>query len=220
MTAEAIARESPSEGRTAILTAMKELRMYGYAKVFRTQDEKGHWRTVTQISGWSEWESEPKSGKPTSVEPASRDRPPKSSSSSTKKNKEETTTTNEGLDWTFLSQLTKHERIVVVGKFHFLDLQQQQDLLDELAGALREKVIKGQWPAWLHALIDRAKKGIFQPNHALAIRAERDRRIKEAAKAEQKKSEAAERAARLADPSARARSKEIAAAALAEMRRS
>jgi hypothetical protein len=132
----------------------------------------------------------------------------------------ETTTTNVGnLDWSFLPQFSHQEKVVVVEKLEGLGAEQQQDLLDELAGALRAKGIKGLWPAWLHTVIRRAHEGSFQPNHALTIRGERDRRISEVITAEQRKKEAAERAARLANPAAAARSKELADAAFAEARR-
>lgn len=176
MSAIDLARQSPNEGRTAVLTAMKELRKFGYAKVFRIQDEKGHWRTVTRVSGWPEYEPEPKSGKPTSVEPksrepASRDRTPKSSS--TKKSfQEETTTTSVTLDWSAigLKAFTDEDRIVVVGLFNGHNPQTQQALLDEIAGYIEDKVVKNSPMGLLGNLVDAAHNGKFVLNRGRRIR--------------------------------------------------
>lgn len=218
MTAEDISRESPNEGRTAILTAMKELRRYGYAVVFRTQDEKGHWRTVTRISGWPEWETEPRSGEPTSVEaapksdeptsvePASRDRAPKSSSSTKRvSQRERTTTTSTDLNWVALPQLSPDDRAEAARIVQKFEPSQQQALLDELAGALRKKTIKSEWPGWLYRIAQKASEGAFQPNHALAIQSERKLRADAEQRAEQQRAEAEARSARLSDPEAKAR---------------
>lgn len=76
-----------------------------------------------------------------------------------------------------------------------LTAAQQQDLLDELAGAIRKQVINGAWPGWLRAVVSNARKGLFQLNHGLAIKAERQRRTDRVAQEVARKSEARRRAA-------------------------
>lgn len=94
MTATDLARESPSEGRYAVLSAMKELRKFGYARVIRHQDERGRWNTITRVFHMPQPEcndctsdtevQSPNSGIPNPGEPASGNRIPKSSSNKKK----------------------------------------------------------------------------------------------------------------------------------------
>lgn len=64
---ESLARES-KEGRTAILTALKELESVGYLRRNKFQNEKGHWVTESLVFDKPQ---DPKYGNPTSVEPTS-----------------------------------------------------------------------------------------------------------------------------------------------------
>lgn len=68
---------------------------------------------------------------------------------------------------------------------------QQQDFLDELAGAIRKQVINGAWPGWLRGVVARG----LQLNHGLAIKTERQRRAEQVAQEEVRKSESRRRAA-------------------------
>lgn len=86
-----------------------------------------------------------------------------------------------------------------------LPAEHRQDVLDELAGALRAKVIKGQWPGWLHGVVQKAIKGGFKPNHALAVQAERKQRIEAQQRAVKQQAEAEERKRQNSDPAAQAR---------------
>ena len=62
---ESLARES-KEGRTAILTALKELEAAGYLQRKKSQNDKGHWVTESLVFDTPQ---NPTYGKPTSVEP-------------------------------------------------------------------------------------------------------------------------------------------------------
>lgn len=62
---ESLARES-KEGRTAILTALKELENVGYLQRKKSQNDKGHWITESLVFDKPQ---NPTYGKPTSVEP-------------------------------------------------------------------------------------------------------------------------------------------------------
>ena len=124
----------------------------------------------------------------------------------TNRTTKETTTTPDDLNWDALPQITTEQRVVVVGQMEELDQACQQAALDELAGALRMKAIKGQWPGWFHRVIQKAIEGNFQPNHALAIQSERKLRAEAEQLAKQQRAEAEARSARLSDPEAKARS--------------
>ena len=117
------------------------------------------------------------------------------------------------LDWMYLSQFSTTERVVVVDLLRGLDASQHQDVIDELAGALRSKAIKGQWPAWLRGLVQRARGGAFIPSHALGIQRDRQRVAREASEAEKRRIEAERRN----DPAARVRGLEAMAAAVAAL---
>lgn len=86
------------------------------------------------------------------------------------------TTTSGDLNWDSLPQLDAAQRVVVANEIQQLDTCHRQDVLDELAGALRAKAIKGQWPGWLHGVVRKAREGDFKPNHALTIQSERKQR--------------------------------------------
>lgn len=131
---------------------------------------------------------------------------------STKKSKT-TTTTDSPLDWGSLPQITTEQQVVVVSQMAGLAAERQQEVLDELAGALRVKAIKGQWPGWLHRVVQRAIDGSFKPNHALLIQAERKQRIESQQLAARRQAEAAEREARNSDPAVQAKRKAASEAA-------
>ena len=117
------------------------------------------------------------------------------------------------LDWRYLSQLDAAERVVVVDLLNGLDASQHQAVIDELAGALRAKAIRGQWPAWLRGLVQRARSGTFAPSHALGIQRDRQRIARESSEAEKRRVEAERRS----DPAVRAKGLEAMAAAVAAL---
>ena len=117
------------------------------------------------------------------------------------------------IDWAHLPQLSDPDRVVVVDMLNGLDASQRQDIVDELAGALRAKAIKTQWPGWLRGVVQRARTGAFVPNHALVIQRDRQRMVREAAEAERRRVEEVRRR----DPEARARGLAAMKAAIAEM---
>ena len=117
------------------------------------------------------------------------------------------------IDWIFLPHLSKQERVVVVGMLNGVAESQHQSIVDELAGALRAKAIKAQWPGWLRGVVRQARAGAFVPNHALAIQRDRQRLAREANEAEARRAEKNRRI----DPEARARGLAAMQAAIAEM---
>ena len=180
MTATDLARESPHEGRHAVLAAMKELRALGYAQVTRSQDARGRWHTVTRIfetpqPGCSNRIPAtevrlPNSGGPNPGEPASRNRIPKSSS--TKKNYQEgTTTTTSSLDWSAdgLFVFSEADRAEVISKIQGHPAATQQDLLDELAARIEDGLVASHW-GLLTKLSERAKAGTFRLSRGRRIR--------------------------------------------------
>lgn len=180
MTATDLARESPNEGRRAVLAAMKELRALGYAQVIRSQDGRGRWHTVTRIFGAPQPECAestpatevrlPNSGEPNPGKPASGKRIPKSSSTK-KKYQEETTTTQFALDWSAkgLHVFTEEDRAVVVRMIEDHKATTQQDLLDEVAARVEDKAVSSHW-GLLVDLAARAKAGSFRLSRGRRLR--------------------------------------------------
>lgn len=117
------------------------------------------------------------------------------------------------IDWTHLSQLSKQEQVVVADMLDGVAESHHQGIVDELAGALRAKAIKAQWPAWFRAVVRQARSGAFVPNHALAIQRDRQRMAREAEDAEKRRVKQGRRL----DPEARARGLAAMQAAIAEM---
>lgn len=117
------------------------------------------------------------------------------------------------IDWAHLSQLSDADRVVVVDMLNGLEASQRQDIVDELAGALRANAIKKQWPSWLRGVVRRARTGAFVPNHALVIRGDRQRTLREAADVERRRAEQVRRR----DPEVRAKGLAAMKAAIAEI---
>lgn len=117
------------------------------------------------------------------------------------------------IDWSHLSQLSEEEQVVVVDMLDVVAESQHQGIVDELAGALRAKAIKAQWPGWLRGVVRQARAGAFVPNHALAIQRDRQRMAREAEEVEKRRVEEKRRL----DPEARARGLAAMNAAIAEM---
>ena len=196
MSATDLARESPQEGRYAVLSAMRELRELGYAKLERTQDRRGRWRSVTKIFGTPQPKcsdctpvtevQSPNSGGPglggrTPGGPGSGDCTPNSSSS--KKSYKRRTTTNKGesaLDWTApgLAKLDLNDRQRVGEMLIDLDYDHQQNVLDELAAWLEETSVSSPM-GLLARLAGRAKEGSFNLSRGRRIRQARHKEGRE-----------------------------------------
>lgn len=196
MSATDLARESPQEGRYAVLSAMRELRELGYAKLERTQDGRGRWRSITRIFGSPQPKcsdctpvtevQSPDSGGPglggrTPGGPGSGDCTSKSSSSKKLHIRRTTTTRAESkLDWTApgLAKLDPNDRQRVGGMLTDLDHDHQQNVLDELAACLEETNVSS--PLGLLArLADRAKEGSFNLSRGRRIRQARHKGSRE-----------------------------------------
>jgi hypothetical protein len=215
-----LARER-KEGRDAVRAALSELEDAGYIVRAKRQNTRGQWSTVMIVSEEPPGRPEPHSAVfqasvfPASVVQASENQALKSSSTNEHYQKDTTTTPANPLLWDYLPQLSHEQQVVVTEKLKALDPKQRQDVLDELAGAIRTKAIKGPWPQWLHGVIQKTAKCDFQPNLALAIQRDRKQRIEAEQTAAKRRADAVERAARNSDPATRARSKAILEAARA-----
>lgn len=206
-----LARER-KEGRDAVRAALGELEAAGYIVREKRQNTRGQWSTVMVVSEESSNRPEPQSAGfqasvfQSPVFQASENQALKSSNTN-KHHQEEKTTTAGSLNWAALPQLSIDDQAVVVGIVKRLEPDQQQTMLDELAGALRANAITGQWPGWLHGVVQKAGEGGYQPNYALAIQSERKRRVEAELRAKQQRAEAEARNARLSNPEAKARGK-------------
>lgn len=83
-----------------------------------------------------------------------------------------TTTTTSAGELIFSSELSEHEKNSIIGlmpKIQFLPLQKQQELLDELAGAINTKSIKTNPVSFFNGLITAAKRGPFIPGRGVKV---------------------------------------------------
>lgn len=149
-----------------------------------------------------------RTGSPAGLHPsATRTAPVRQTDSNHQEPTRTVTTTALPLTWDALPQLTGEQQVVVVEQMKELPAEHRQDVLDELAGALRAKAIKGQWPGWLHGVVQKAINGGFKPNHALAVQAERRKRLEAQQLAEKRQAESEARKNQNADPASQARRK-------------
>lgn len=105
------------------------------------------------------------------------------------------------LDLSLMPLLTDAEKVVVVSQMIGLETPVQQQLVDELAGAIRSGALKGPWPSWFRAVVKNARNASFSPNHAIKIQAERSRRRRESEEAAERR----ERRNRSETPESRAK---------------
>lgn len=190
MSAIDLARESATEGRFAILTAMRELRALGYAHVIKHQDARGRWSTVTRIYGEPRPGADdrtsvpevqqpnsgrPASGGPRSGRPRSGNRTATSSSSKKILLQEETTTAAlVHLDWSAkgLEALSENDRARAQAMLDPLGPETQQDILDELAARVEETSVVSPM-GLLIELIARARSGTFNVSRGRRLGAKR-----------------------------------------------
>jgi hypothetical protein len=186
-TAQDLAGESPREGRDAVLAAMRELEARGYLVRIRHRNPDGTFRTEAYISDTPQTENgfaapgQSGPGEPSlAISDSARPEPAKPSSKAARpevSNTNTTTTCEVGLSWPV--QLDEAEVVVVRRMIGGMKHEEQQQLLDELAGALGSPKPPRQMASWLRALRMRMEAGEFMPDMGLAIIKERQRRIAE-----------------------------------------
>lgn len=215
MSSADLARESPNEGRYAVLSALRELRDQGYISWERRQVDRGRWVTIVTISDTPApigSESQPlHSGGVCEVQPPDSGRPaPGRSHSKNTSTTISTNTTTAGdgeLNWDSLPQLSDKERTAVVGVLEGIQTSLRQDLLDELAGrwaSTNPQPLKRPM-AWLAEVAAKARRGEYVPDLALGVRAARQQRESKAEAELRRRQDLAETKARRSDPKNRAR---------------
>lgn len=227
MSSSDLARQSPTEGRQSVLAALLELRVCGYLTVERCQDARGRWRTTVTISDEPSLVStevrlpdfgSPDSGRPASGSPrfgAPRDGDPKSGLPGSGQSDSKSIKPNTNTKPTTVSRCAGEELELppvllehateVAKVLSELSVETQQQLLDELSGALTSNNPPRRPMAWLRAVAMRARQGEFTPDLALVVHAERRRRAAFAEEAKVRLEAVAVAAARRLDPEVRAR---------------
>lgn len=213
-TAQDLANESPREGRDAVLAAMRELEARGYLVRIRHRNPDGTFRSEAYISDAPQAETgfanpgqsgpgEPSLATSDSVQPEPA-KPPSKAARPRASNTNITTTCEGGLSWP--TQLDEAHAVVVRRVIEGLKPEEQQQLLDELAGALVGPKPPRQMASWLRALRMRMEAGEFMPDMGLTIIKERQRRIAEQEDHRRKASERKQEEERRNDPEFRSRS--------------
>lgn len=210
MTSQDLAKQSPREGRDAVLAAMRELIQVGYMRHTKERLPNGQFRTVLMISDRPSFvgpqmpeqpsatsrPKQPEPDKPTPAGPApAKPEPETPNPASPTSGKptaragiaKETTTTAVSL--AFPAALCEVERETVVGVLAGLEPATQQQIVDELAG----KILSGHAPhspvSWVKTLARRATIGEFVPDAGLVVRRERERRGEKEREEERRRSE-------------------------------
>jgi len=98
-----------------------------------------------------------------------------------------------------------------------LDPEVQQQVLDELAGALPKEAPPGDLVSWVRGTVRNARRGAFVPNLGIPIAAARVRRAQQEAEARAQLRMATDRETRLKDPQERKRRQARIAEAAAEL---
>ncbi|HYG05409.1 MAG TPA: hypothetical protein VD865_03235 [Stenotrophomonas sp.] len=211
MTSLDLAWERP-EGRDAVRTALNELEVAGYLKRHVSQLENGQWVTRQVITDVPPPKPENQSSAPTPEkpdvgEPGYGRRGSKSSKSTRReisKSKHTTTATSHELVWP--ASLGERQVVVVQMVINGLDQHDQQQLLDELAGAMRGASPPRKLASWMRSLRASLENGEFTPDAGLPVVQERERRSAENAARQKRAEERQREEQRRNDPTAKARS--------------
>lgn len=222
MTSLDLAQERPNaEGRDAIRTALGELEAAGYLTRDRVRLCSGQVMTKVVITDQPPAPENPASvsapKKPTPEKPAPGsprvgESGSKSSNGSSSKC---TTTTTPAL--TFPSQISGEQQVVVVKVISGLDQSVQQQLLDELAGALCSSNPPRRPVAWLRSIALKARSGGYVQDLALTVAAARQRQMAAVEAERQRRQATAEADERRCDPLKRERDREHIAAIRREL---
>lgn len=217
MTSLDLARERP-EGRDAIRAALRELEAFGYLRRYVSRRPNGQWETRNVITdevspGPENPSSAPRPEKPAPGNPTVGASGRQSSKSTTSKSstRKSTTTTDVCLVWP--SALSAAQKVVVGKVISGMAQAAQQQLLDELAGALLGPKPPRQLASWMRALRARQQRGEFFPDQGLAIEKERIRQAAEVVRQQ----ELDEERRRRSSPEARARNVAAYQRAIAEL---
>lgn len=173
MTAADLAREG-KEGRGSILSALKELRIFGYVLTRRWQDKRGRWNTESIVYDSPQHQNEPEPNAPKSKKRTSVPRTPVSrvSESSTlkeqrgeqpKKNNNNVGCCDEAqtLISSSPAQLTHKDQQSVHKSLSYLQPDTQVQLLREL---IRQRTTINNAAGWMVEMVRVVKNGGFTPS--------------------------------------------------------
>jgi hypothetical protein len=202
-----------SEGRDAVRAALNELKAAGYLRRQVTQLGNGQWVTRQVITDALTPKPENPSSVPTPEKPDSGSpgdgrhggKSSKGNRREISKSKDTTTTTGHELVWP--ASLDERQVVVVKMAINGLDLHDQQQLLDELAGAMRGAAPPRRLASWMRSLRISLENGEFTLDAGLPVVQERERRAAEEAARQKQAEERRREEERRNDPEAKARSK-------------
>lgn len=224
MTSLDLAWERP-EGRDAVRSALNELEAAGYLRRKVSQLENGQWVTRQVITDALPPEPENPSSVPTPEKPdvgapgygARVGKSSKSTRSKISNSGSTTTTTDHELIWP--ASLDQEQVVVVQRVIDELDRPEQQQLLDELAGAMRGATPPRKLASWMRSLRTRLERGEFTPDAGLPVLQERKRHAAEDAARQKQAEERRGEEERRNDPEVKARSEAVRKAALEKIDR-
>lgn len=173
-------------GRDSTKTGLDELREHGYLRIEKIRDEEtgrfigNLWEVTDSPNSFESESNSPETDFPNTDIP-NLDFPNSENPTliSTNSNKEihiqKTTTTN----LHFYGQLTEMEQAAIQRMLEKVKPENQQELLDELEGAIRGKSIKTTPVQWFRAVLNGYTKGKFIPCAGVAVAKERELRKRE-----------------------------------------
>lgn len=162
-------------GRDSTRTGLAELQEFGYLKIEKNRNELGRylgnvWEVTDMPFCYINQHSNPETENPYTDNPTS-DNPTLLSTNTNKElNIQNTTTTK----WKFISQLSQLETKIIFNLLGDIDENDHVVLLDELEGALGQRLIKTTPIQWFRGVIKKYKNKTFMPSAGIAVGVKRD----------------------------------------------
>jgi hypothetical protein len=165
-------------GRDSTKTGLDELRKYGYLRIEKIRDEESGrftgniWEVTDSPNSFESESDSPETDFPNTDIPNTENPTLISTISNKDINIQNTTTTN----LHYYGLLTEMEQAAIQKILEKVKPENQQELLDELEGAIKGKSIKTSPVQWFRAVVNGYTKGGFIPCAGIAVAKERELR--------------------------------------------